>query len=460
MLSLRQLRYFVAIIDAGSVSRAATVLHIAQPALSQQLAHLESEIGTKLLRRSVRGMAPTGAGSAVYRHAQTLLKLCAETANVARGAGSGASGRVRIGMPSSIAMILVATMRGPQRQPGSESSSQRRQLMIFARSLFGAMQLMLFAAVLAAGAPAVATAQTARYPDKPVRVVVTNPPGGIVDIVARMVAQKLAESLGQPFIVETRAGASGTIAAAMVAKAPADGSVLLMAPPTPIVMAPSLYKALTYDPLKNLAAVSEIAYAPLVLVVNPALPVKSVGELVALAKTKPGELSYGSGGLGSGPHVTGAMLSSRAGIELTHVPYKGEAPAVADLLGGQLQMVFANLPAAGPHMKSGRLRALAVTSLQRMPSAPELPTMAEAGLPDFEAVTWVGMFAPEGTPREIVARLNAAVVRMLADTESINQFTGHGLTIVGNSPEQFSAYIRAEIPLWAKVLKSVGVEPQ
>jgi tripartite-type tricarboxylate transporter receptor subunit TctC len=332
--------------------------------------------------------------------------------------------------------------------------------MTFTHGRFGAMQFALIAAVLAAGAPAIAGAQTARYPDKPVRIIVTNPPGGIVDIVSRMVAQKLSESLGQPFIVENRAGASGTIAAAAVAKAPADGSMLLMAPPTPIVMAPSLYKALTYNPLNSLVAVSEIAYAPQILVVNPALPVKTVGELIALARAKPGEVSYGSGGLGSSLHVSGVMFSSRAGVALTHVPYKGEAPAIADLLGGQVQMVFANLPAAAPLIKSGRLRALAVTSLQRTPLAPDLPTMAEAGLPEFEAVTWVGMFAPEGTPREIVATLNAAVLRMLAEADTIGQFAGHGLTIVGNSPEQFSAYIRTEIPLWAKVLKSAGVEPQ
>jgi tripartite-type tricarboxylate transporter receptor subunit TctC len=296
--------------------------------------------------------------------------------------------------------------------------------------------------------------------DSTVRIIVTNPPGGIVDIVARVMAQQLSKTMGRNFIVDNRAGASGTIATAQVARAAPNGLTLLMAPPTSIVVAPSMFKSLPYDPVTDLTPISEIAYAPLILVVKPTLKATSVKELITLARSKPGEMAFGSGGYGSGPHITGELFAGTAGLKLVHVPYKGEAPAVTDVLAGQLQLDFANVPAVAAFIKGGQLRALGVTSLKRMPTMPDIPTLAESGLPGFEALTWVGLFAPKDTPDAVIAPLNAAVVRVLADPAVQRQLTDYGLTPVGNSPKEFADDIVAEIPKWKKVMVDAGVPLQ
>jgi tripartite-type tricarboxylate transporter receptor subunit TctC len=304
-----------------------------------------------------------------------------------------------------------------------------------------------------------AVAQTVS-PDSTVRIIVTNPPGGIVDIVARVMAQQFTKTLGRNFIVDNRAGASGTIATALVARAAPNGLTLLMAPPTSIVVAPSMFKSLPYDPLKDLTPISEIAYAPLILVVKPTLDVHSVKDLIALAKAKPGALAFGSGGYGSAPHITGELFAATAGVKLTHVPYKGEAPSITDLLTGQLQLDFSNVPAVSAFIKAGQLRALGVTSLKRMASMPDLPTISESGLPGFDAITWVGLFAPKNAPQNVVAPLNAAVVHILADAAVQKQFAEYGLTLVGNASKEFAADIATEIPKWKKVMNDAGVPLQ
>ena len=297
------------------------------------------------------------------------------------------------------------------------------------------------------------------YPSKPVRIVVPFAPGGGVDLTARILAQKLTERVGQSFIVENRTGASGIIGTEFVAKSAPDGYTLLVGSQTTQAVVPAMYGKLNYDTTRDFAAVTEIATSPLVIVAHPSLPVKTVKDLIALAKARPGQLTFGAASGGT-PHMAGELFKLVAHVDMLFVPYKGEGPAIADAMGGQISMVFSNLPVALPQAQGGRLRALAVTSPQRVATASGIPTAAESGLPGYEASTWFGLFAPAATPREVIGKLNADAVSALNVPEVKERMAGQGLFVVANTPEQFAAFVKTEIPRWAKVVRDSGVKPQ
>ncbi len=296
------------------------------------------------------------------------------------------------------------------------------------------------------------------YPSKSPQIIVSFAPGGGVDSVARIVAHQLTESLGQPVLVDNRPGASGMIGTDVAAKAPPDGYTLLLGTQTVLVVAPILYGKTAFDPLKLFSPVALIGSTPLILVTNPAVPAKSVKELIALAKAKPGEFNFGSGGVGTTPHMAGELFNSMAGIKVVHVAYKGEAPALTDIMGGHLHMMFSNVSAALSHVKAGKIRGLAVSSRERLAAAPGIPTVAESGVPGFEAETWFGLLAPAGTPPEIVKRLNTDVLKALTKPDVKDKLGSLGLTIAGSTPERFSAYIKSEYGKWAKVIKDAGIK--
>jgi tripartite-type tricarboxylate transporter receptor subunit TctC len=317
---------------------------------------------------------------------------------------------------------------------------------------------VLLSLILAAGVAAgSAAAQTAKFPDKPIKMLVGFSAGGGTDVVARILAQKMSESLGQTVVVENRPGASGMIAGEVVAKSPADGYTLMMGSQTTFAVAPTLYKKETLDPARDFAGVAMGAISPLVLVVHPSVTAQSVNDVIAMAKAKPGTVYFGSGGLGTTPHMTGELFSSVAGVKLAHVPYRGEAPAINDLIGGQIPLMFANLSAVIGNIRAGQLRALAVTSAQRAPAAPEIPTVAEAGLPGFEAATWFALVAPAGTPTDVLARLNADVKRALTQPDVKQRFADLGMTAEDSTPEGLDVYIKSEIAKWTKVIKEADI---
>ncbi|MGH8666797.1 MAG: Bug family tripartite tricarboxylate transporter substrate binding protein [Burkholderiales bacterium] len=309
--------------------------------------------------------------------------------------------------------------------------------------------------VLAAGIGA----HAAEYPVKPTRLIVPFSPGGSNDIMARIAAQNFTAGLGQQVIVDNRPGASGIVGTELAAKAPPDGYTLLMMSLT-FTVNPSLYRKLPYDTLKDFIPVSLIASAPLMLVVNPALPVKSVKELIDYAKANPGKLNFGSGGRGTTPHLAGEMLKAMAGLQMTHVPYKGGGPALADLVGGQIQLMLENIPSTLPFVKAGKLRALAVSGKKRSPLVPDLPTLDEAGLKGYEIVGWNGLFFPAGTPPAIVKTIHAQTVKMLAQPDVKERLATLGAEPVGNSPAEFAAFVRAEIAKWARIVKQAGLKAQ
>ena len=316
------------------------------------------------------------------------------------------------------------------------------------------------ALVLAAGhahAQSTSAGSGQAYPVKPVRVLVGFPPGAGVDIMTRLVMPRLADALGQQFIVDNRPGAAGNIAAEVAAKTPADGYSLLSAS-APIVMSQSLYKKLSFNLERDFEPVCLMASAPFILVVHPSLPAKSVREFIALAKARPGQLAFASTGSGSTPHLSMEMLKAQAGIDIVHIPYKGTPQAVVDLLSGQVQAMFANTLSVLPQVKAGRLRALAISSARRSAAAPELPTVAESGMPGYESGTWFGLLAPAGTPREIVNRLNSEVVRIMATAEMKAKLLDQGADPVTGTPEQFRAFIKNELARWSKVVKTVGIK--
>jgi len=305
----------------------------------------------------------------------------------------------------------------------------------------------------------IATAASAQsYPDKSVRMVVPFAAGaGSNDIMARLVAQKLSDALGQQFVVDNRPGASGIIGTDIVAKAPPDGYTVLMMSLT-FTVNPSLFSKLPYDTVRDLIPVTMVASAPLMLVVHPSVPAKSVTEFIAYAKANPGKLNFGSGGPGTTPHLAGEMIKTMAGIQVTHIPYKGGAPALTDLVAGQIQLMCENIPGTLPFAKAGKLRALAVTDLKRSPLLPELPTLDEAGLKGYQIVGWNGLFVPAGTPQPIVNRLNAEVVKALALPDVKDRLATLGADAVGDTPQHFAVFIKAEIPKWAKVVKDAGLK--
>jgi len=295
------------------------------------------------------------------------------------------------------------------------------------------------------------------YPDKPLKLVVPFPPGGPTDIVGRLVAQKLAEGIGQPVVVENRPGAGGTVGSTAVARAPADGYTLLYGSTT-LAIAPSLYRDLAYDPRTAFAPISLVSRGPIIAAVNAQLPAKTLKDFIALAKSSPGRINYGSAGSGTPPHLAAELFKTVAGVDLVHVPYKGGGPAVSDLAGGQVQVIFEGLPSLLPHIKSGKVRALAITGAKRDPALPEVPTFAEAGLPGYDANFWNGLVAPAGTPAEVIARLNSVLVQALATPEVHAALVRLGLEAAGTTPQQFGDFIAAEIDKWARVVKASGAK--
>jgi len=295
------------------------------------------------------------------------------------------------------------------------------------------------------------------YPSRPIRFVVPYPPGGPLDIMARAIGQKLAQTWGQPVVVDNRAGAGGNIGADLVAKSAPDGYTLLMGAVATHAINPTLYGKLPYDPVRDFTPVALVAQVPNVLVVNPAVPAKSVRELIELARAKPGSLNFGSGSTGSTGHLAGELFKTMAGVQMAHIPYKGGSPAMADLLAGQVQLMFDNLANALPNVKAGRLRALAVTTQKRSPFMPDLPTIAESGLPGFDLTTWFGVMLPAGTPPGIVARLNAEIVRGLSAPDMRERLAAMGAQPpADNTPENFTAFIRAEAARYARVVRDSG----
>jgi tripartite-type tricarboxylate transporter receptor subunit TctC len=299
----------------------------------------------------------------------------------------------------------------------------------------------------------------AAYPSKPVRFIVPSSAGGGTDIIARALSQKLSEALGQQFVVENRPGAGQMIGIELAAKAPADGHTILMAAST-LAINPIMYKKVSYDPVRDFAPITQAASLPNVLVVHPSLPVKSVAELIALARREPGRIAYASAGIGTSPQMSVELLKSLAGIDMLHVPYKGTGPGMIDVLAGQVKVMTPNVLTALPYIKSGRLRALAVTSAKRSEALPDVPTLAEAGVPGYEAVQWYGVLAPAGTPREIVERLHVEIAKALRAGDVRERLAADGAEPVGSSPDEFAAFIRAEIAKWAKVAKAAGIQPE
>ena len=319
---------------------------------------------------------------------------------------------------------------------------------------------LLYAAPLAAMAAPFPAAFAQAYPSRPIRFIVPFAAGaGVLDIMARLVGQHLGQSLGQQVLIDNRPGAGGNVGAEVAAKAVPDGYTMLMGA-VALVVSPYLYARLPFDPLTDLAPVTQVNSAPLMLVVHPSLPVNSVAELIAYAKARPGALNYGSGGVGATPFLATELFKSMAGIDVVHVPYKGGAPALADLVAGQLSFMIENVPGTLPFVKDDKLRALAITSRQRLALVPELPTMEEAGVPGYEMIGWNGIFVPKATPPEIVARLNAELVKVLRSTEVGEQLARLGAVPVGDTPEQFGAFVKAESARWGKIIKDLGIKPE
>ena len=291
-------------------------------------------------------------------------------------------------------------------------------------------------------------------------MIVAYPPGGGTDIVGRMMAQELSRRLGQNVVVDNRGGATGNIGSEIAARAVADGYTILMGNVAPNAINVSLFKQLAFDPVNDFAPVSLTAITPNILVVNPAVPVKTVGDLIALAKAKPGTINYPSAGIGSSSHLAGELLAILANINIVHVPYKGGGPALIDVLSGQIPVMFATMPAAMPHVKSGKLRPVAVTSAKRSQTLPELPTIAETGIKGYEASTWYGILAPAKTPRAVVKRLHDDSVAALAAGETRDRLLAQGFEPVGGTPEEFGVYIKAEIAKWGKVIKAAGIKAE
>lgn len=312
--------------------------------------------------------------------------------------------------------------------------------------------IALCASVLA---PSLAEAQS--WPTRPVRLISPFAPGGGADITSRAIAQKMSTTLGHQVVVENRGGAGGMIGVDIAAKSPADGYTMVLGTIGPIAINPSLYKKMTYDPMRDLIPVSQAANALNVLVVHPSLPAKNVKEMIAIAKARPGQMNYGSSGPGATDHLAGELFNVLAGVKMVHVPYKGGAPAMLDLVSGNVQVVFSTVSTAVAAMDSKRVRPLAMTGNQRFELMPDLPTVAEAGLKGFEVNNWYGVFLPAGTPKDIVTKLNAEVVKALAAPDVKKRLIEAGIVATSSSPENFTAYVKAEATKWAKVIKDAGI---
>ncbi len=304
------------------------------------------------------------------------------------------------------------------------------------------------------------TAAAQSYPSKSVRIVVGFAAGGTTDVVSRILAQRLAEAWGQNVIVDNRPGASGMIAGEIVAKSAPDGHTLLISPQTSLAVAPALYGKAPYDTAKDFTPITLAGSAPLLMVVHPSFPPKTFAEFVALAKKGGTPLTFGSGGIGSSPHMAGELLSAALRIKMNHVPYKGENPALADTIGGQIPIMFGNLPVALPHVKSGKLRGLANTAAIRSPLAPAIPTVAESGIKDYSIATWSAVLGPAGMPPELASRIQRDIARVVNQPENRERLVNMGLDIIANTPEEFGSFLRAEIVRYAKVIKDAGLKAE
>jgi tripartite-type tricarboxylate transporter receptor subunit TctC len=318
-----------------------------------------------------------------------------------------------------------------------------------------------FALALVLALAAILTTSTARaddYPSRPIRLIVPYAAGGGADSVARIIAKRVSETIGQPIVIENRGGGGSIIGTELVKNAEPDGYTLLMGQSGPVSINPAVYKNLPYDPLQDFVPITMTTDYPYIMVVNPALGVKTLSEFVALARSKPGGLNYGTTGVGAANHLVTELFDSKAGIKMTHIPYRGTALAVTDLLAGHVQMVFADPISALPYMAAGSLLALAVTSKERSPVAPDVPTISESGYPGFDAVGWHGILAPSGTPRAIVNRLNAEIAAALQDLQTKALLEKQAMQTVGNSPEAFAAFIKQDIAIWKEVATEAKVE--
>jgi tripartite-type tricarboxylate transporter receptor subunit TctC len=315
-------------------------------------------------------------------------------------------------------------------------------------------------AVLFVSSVVVSAASAQSFPTKPIRWVVPFAPGGSTDTLARTLAVKLSDALGQQVVVDNRPGASGNIGMEIVARAPADGHTILLGYIANVAIAPSLYEKLPFDPVKDYEPITLLATSPNVLVAHPTVAAKNLKELIALAKSQPGKLNYASASIASVGHLTGELLNDLAGIKMTHVAYKGSGQAVTDLLGGHIQLMFSGFSSTLPHIKSGKLRALAQTGEKRSPALPDVPTIAESGFPNFEATAWYGVHAPAKTPKPIVNRLNAEIVKALKLSDVSERLGSLGFEIAATTPEHYGNYIRSEIKKWAKVVKASGAKPE
>jgi tripartite-type tricarboxylate transporter receptor subunit TctC len=317
-----------------------------------------------------------------------------------------------------------------------------------------------FAALVASLALGAGTAAAQNYPAKPVRIIIGLSAGGGTDVLTRIIAQRLTEVWGQNVIVENRPGASGFIAGELVAKSPPDGYTLIMGAQSGLAVAPALYGRAPYDTLKDFSPITLVGSTPLLMIVHPSFPPKTFGEFVAYATKSGNQLTYGSGGVGSTPHMAGELLNALIGIRMNHVPYKGENPAIADTLGGQIPIMFGNLPVALPHVKAGKLRALANTAANRSPLVPDVPTIAESGFKGFAIATWYGLLAPAGTPAATVSHIQREVARVVNQPDTREKLVGMGVEMSANTPDQFASFLRSEVARYVKVVKDRNLKAE
>ncbi len=370
-------------------------------------------------------------------------------------AAANIGGRIGTQAFFCFARLFFHTLRERERDSIVRSRQEQRRSTLSV----GFTRTILTALVVLTVALPEALAQSS-YPDRPIRIVVPNAPGGTVDMLARLVAQGLSERLGRQVVADNRPGAGTIIGSEIVAKAPPDGYMLLMCPSS-LATNPVAYKKMPYDALRDFAPITQVLLVSSLLVVHPSLPAKSVKEMIALAKARPGEIQYASAGHGTNPHLTMELFASMAKIKLVHVPYKGDAPAISDLLGGHV-MVMASIasPQVVAYVRAGKMRALGVTTATRTQALPDVPTVAEEGLPGYESMQWVGLLAPAGTPREIIARLHKEAIAILRRSETKERFASFGSEVVASSPEEFAVFLKAEIVKWAKVAKAAGIQPE
>ena len=327
------------------------------------------------------------------------------------------------------------------------------------KRIHAAVGLRILTGVLLGGLAVAQSHAQAKYPDRPIKILVGFAAGGGTDVAARIVGQKLGEALGQTFVIENRPGASGLIASEQVAKSPPDGYTLMVGSQTTLAVAPALYRSIQIDGSKAFTGMAMVGISPLVAVVPASSPIKSMAELIAFAKSQTNGMSFGSGGVGTTPHMSGELLALSAGIKMVHVAYKGEAPGVNDLLGGQIPFMFSNLSVVKGNIEGGKLRALAVTSSTRVPSLPNVPTVAET-YPGFDAATWFNLVAPAGTPPDVVARVHAEMKKIVATKDYQQRFETIGMiTDKDRTPDEINAYIKSEIAKWGKVIKDAGIKP-